>query len=42
MPLDVGVEDAYDKLTHAGIYGMDVLMGTLENLYGIDLTTISG
>ena len=28
----------YDKLTHAGIYGMDVLMGTLENLYdtGID------
>lgn len=37
VPLDVGVEDAYDKLTHAGIYGMDVLMGTLENLYGIDL-----
>ena len=25
------------KLTHAGIYGMDVLMGTLENLYGIDI-----
>lgn len=37
VPLDVGVEDAYDKLTHAGIYGMDVLMRTLENLYGIDL-----
>ena len=37
VPLDVGVEDAYDKLTHAGIYGMDVLMGTLENLYGIDI-----
>lgn len=37
VPLNVGVEDAYDKLTHAGIYGMDVLMGTLENLYGIDL-----
>lgn len=37
VPLDVGVPDAYDKLTHAGIYGMDVLMGTLENLYGIEL-----
>src|SRR5699024_8231894 len=34
---DVGIEDAYDKLTHAGIYGMDVLMGTLENLYGINI-----
>lgn len=37
VPLDVGVDDAYDKLTHAGIYGMDVLMGTLEKLYGIDI-----
>lgn len=37
VPLDVGEPDAYDKLTHAGIYGMDVLMGTLSNLYGIDL-----
>lgn len=37
VPLDIGTPDAYDKLTHAGIYGMDVLMGTLENLYGIDL-----
>lgn len=37
VPLDVGAPDAYDKLTHAGIYGMDVLMGTLENLYGIEL-----
>lgn len=37
VPLDVGVDDAYDKLTHAGIYGMDVLMGTLESLYGIDI-----
>ncbi len=37
VPLDVGVEDAYDKLTHAGIYGMDVLRGTLENLYGIEI-----
>lgn len=37
VPLDVGVDDAYDKLTHAGIYGMDVLMGTLERLYGINI-----
>lgn len=37
VPLDVGVEDAYDKLTHAGIYGMDVLKGTLENLYDINI-----
>lgn len=27
----------YDKLTHAGIYGMDVLQGTLENLYDIQI-----
>lgn len=26
-----------DKLTHAGIYGIDCSMGTLENLYDIDL-----
>lgn len=37
VPLAVSTEDAYDKLTHAGIYGMDVLMGTLENLYGIEI-----
>lgn len=37
VPLDVGVDNAYDKLTHAGIYGMDVLMGTLENLYGVQI-----
>lgn len=37
VPLDIGMDDAYDKLTHAGIYGMEVLMGTLENLYGIDI-----
>lgn len=28
---------AYDKLTHAGIYGVDCSMGTLANLYGIDV-----
>ncbi len=26
-----------DKLTHAGIYGVDVSMGTLEDLYGISI-----
>lgn len=26
-----------DKLTHAGIYGIDVSMGTLEMLYGTDI-----
>ncbi|MCB6202629.1 LCP family protein [Extibacter muris] len=27
-----------DKLTHAGIYGVDVSMNTLEQLYGIDIS----
>lgn len=27
-----------DKLTHAGIYGVDVSMKTLENIYGIDIS----
>lgn len=27
-----------DKLTHAGIYGVDRSMGTLENIYGIDIS----
>ena len=26
-----------DKLTHAGIYGVEVSMGTLEHLYGVDI-----
>lgn len=26
-----------DKLTHAGIYGVEVSMGTLENLYDVDI-----
>lgn len=29
---------AKDKLTHAGIYGVDVSMATLESIYGIDIT----
>ncbi len=27
----------YDKLTHAGIYGVKTSMNTLENVYGIDI-----
>ena len=27
-----------DKLTHAGIYGVDVSMSTLESIYGIDIS----
>lgn len=30
--------ESRDKLTHAGIYGVDVSMSTLESLYGIDIT----
>ena len=30
--------DSRDKLTHAGIYGVDASMRTLEELYGIDIT----
>lgn len=32
-----GGADQYDKLTHAGIYGVETSMKTLENLYGIDI-----
>ncbi len=30
--------ESRDKLTHAGIYGVDASMAALENLYGIDIT----
>ena len=30
--------EARDKLTHAGIYGVDRSMATLENIYGIDIS----
>lgn len=30
--------DKRDKLTHAGIYGVDASMNTLESLYGIDIS----
>ncbi|AXQ79727.1 LytR family transcriptional regulator [Streptococcus chenjunshii] len=32
-----GGANQYDKLTHAGIYGVETSMQTLENLYGIDI-----
>ncbi len=34
FPISNGMED---KLTHAGIYGIDVSVGTLEDLYGINI-----
>ncbi|MBO4107244.1 LCP family protein [Streptococcus suis] len=32
-----GGQNQYDKLTHAGIYGVSASEHTLENLYGIDI-----
>jgi LCP family protein required for cell wall assembly len=37
VPLAVDEPGAYDKLTHAGIYGVDCSMQTLANLYGIEI-----
>ena len=34
MPISADVKD---KLTHAGLYGVENSIGTLENLYGIDI-----
>lgn len=34
FPITNGIED---KLTHAGVYGIDVSIGTLEELYDIDI-----
>ncbi len=36
VPLSIS-GGARDKLTHAGIYGVDVSMDTLEMLYGVDI-----
>ncbi len=36
VPLSIS-NGARDKLTHAGIYGVDVSVATLEMLYGIDI-----
>ena len=32
-----GVEGKEDKLTHAGLYGIECSMGTLENVYDVDI-----
>ena len=37
VPLSIS-GGAKDKLTHAGIYGVDVSMETLEMLYGVDIS----
>ena len=37
VPIADGGLNQPDKLTHAGIYGVDASVHTLENLYGIDL-----
>lgn len=37
IPIAGGGADQYDKLTHAGIYGVDASIQTLENLYNIDI-----
>ena len=36
VPIAMGGNDQKDKLTHAGIYGVDASIKTLENLYNID------
>lgn len=37
VPIAGGGQNQSDKLTHAGIYGVDSSIQTLENLYGIDI-----
>lgn len=37
VPISLGGNDQKDKLTHAGLYGVDASIKTLENLYNIDL-----
>ena len=37
VPIALGGNNQKDKLTHAGIYGVDASIKTLENLYHIDL-----
>lgn len=37
VPLAVGKSGAYDKLTHAGVYGVDCSMQTLADLYGTEI-----
>ena len=37
VPIADGGNNQKDKLTHAGIYGVDSSIHTLENLYGVDI-----
>lgn len=37
VPIADGGNNQYDKLTHAGMYGVDASIHTLENLYGIEI-----
>ena len=37
MKIADGGNNQYDKLTHAGIYGVDASIHTLENLYDIKI-----
>ena len=37
VPIADGGKKQKDKLTHAGIYGVDSSIHTLENLYGVDI-----
>lgn len=37
VPIADGGNNQKDKLTHAGIYGVDASIHTLENLYGVDI-----
>ena len=37
VPIADGRNNQKDKLTHAGIYGVDSSIHTLENLYGVDI-----
>lgn len=34
---ELGTKKSMDKLTHAGVYGIEESVGTLENLYDIDI-----
>lgn len=38
LPIADGGQGQNDKLTHAGIYGVNASVHTLENLYGIDIS----
>jgi LCP family protein required for cell wall assembly len=38
VPIALGGHDQYDKLTHAGIYGVDSSVQTIDNLLGIHIS----